>query len=248
MELRCGPRAPLGEAFAKLGLRAGPRIDVATHPVWDLRTSRVVEWILFLAERRRVWWWHSGVPCTDFSVARHPTVRTHDFPWGFSPKDDDRRGPNFMLAVVGLLAITLVRVKFGVLVHEHPASAHSWAIPFWRWFEKLPDAEMGRYCACSFGAPYRKDTRLARLRASCLRSLDRMCSCPGPHAVQLSGSETTRAAEYLPRFCREYAEAAAAAFHADPPSLGAAEAVAMNAGAPPVYETVWLNELLRCLS
>ena len=74
-----------------------------------------------------------------------------------------------------------------------------------------------------------------------------MCSCAGVHAVRLTGSETTRAAEYLPRFCSEYAAAAAEAYRADPPSLGAEEADAMASGTPPVYETLWLNELLRCL-
>ena len=129
LELCCGPRAPLSEAFAKQGLRTGPRIDLATHAMWDLRTGRIVEWLLFFAEGRRVWWLHSGVPCTDFSVAHHPTVRTHERPWGFRPKDEDRRGPNLLLAEVGLLAIALVRTGFGTLVHELPASAHSWAIP-----------------------------------------------------------------------------------------------------------------------
>lgn len=245
VEVCCGTRSPLCDAVRREGLRVGPRIDLAAHGMWDITVPRVVEWMLFLAERRRVWWWHSGVPCTDFSVAKHPTVRTHAAPWGFAPKDSERAKPNFMLAVVGMLILVLVRVGFGTLVHEHPASAHSWAIKFWEWFVTLADAEIGRFCACQFGAPYRKDTRLARLRADCLRPLDRMCCCTGPHAVSLAGGETKKAAEYVPRFCTEYAAAAAAVHRADPPALGQDEAAAMATGTPACYEKFWINDLLR---
>ena len=125
VELCCGPRSPLSAAVARAGLRVGPRIDLAVHPMWDLRALRVVEWILFLAERRRVWWWHSGVPCTDFSVAKHPVARTHAAPWGFDPKDPARAEANGVYRVMCLLVMVLIRVGFGSLVHEHPTSAHS---------------------------------------------------------------------------------------------------------------------------
>ncbi len=99
------------------------------------------------------WWWHSSAPCRDFSIARHTIIHTHECPWGFKPNDAERKEPNFMLAVVGLLTMAMVRTKLGSLVHEHPASAHAWAIPFWHWFAQLADAEIGRYCSCLFGAP-----------------------------------------------------------------------------------------------
>ena len=245
MEICCGPRSPLCVAMARQGLRVGPHIDLATHKMWDITSLRVVEWLLFLAEHKRVWWWHSGVPCTDFSIAKHPVVRTHAVPWGFEPKTPGRRGPNFMLAVVASLILVLVRVRFGSLVHEHPASAHSWAIGFWTWFQGLPNAEIGRFCACAFGAPYKKDTRLARLNAGCLQILDRMCTCEAKHDMRLQGSETAKAAEYLPSFCADYASAVGAQFRFEHPQLGREEAEVMAAGTPPRYEALWVNDLLR---
>lgn len=174
VEVCCGARAPLSDVVRNCGLRLGPRVDLEAHPMWDITQARVAEWLLFLAERRRVRWWHCAVPCTDFSIARRPVVRTHGASWGLHPRAPDRAKPNAMLGLVGALILVLVRVGFGSLVHEHPASAHSWAIPCWRWFAAQPGADIGRFCACRFGAPYRKDTRPARLRAGCLRGLDRM--------------------------------------------------------------------------
>ena len=163
------------------------------------------------------------------------------------PKEVQRLAPNFFLAVVGSLALVLSRVGSGSLVHEHPASAYSWAIPFWTWFSGLPDASIGRFCACRLGAPYRKDTRLARLRAACLQPLDRMCECISPHAVELEGSATTPAAEYLPAFCAAYARAAGDHFRASPPQLGFDEAAALGEGTPARFEKLWVNDLLRDL-
>ena len=74
-----------------------------------------------------------------------------------------------------------------------------------------------------------------------------MCACQRPHDVRLEGSATTKAAEYLPRFCAEYAAAAARCFRADPPRLGEAEAEAMCQSTPPVFEKLWVNDLLRAL-
>ena len=247
VEICCGTRSPLSEACRARGLRVGPRIDLAVHGMWDLLNPRVIEWLLFLAERRRVHWWHSGVPCTDFSVARHPVVRTHEAPWGFEPRHPDRAKANSMLSFVGALIMVLIRVGFGSLTHEHPASAHSWAIAFWAWFRRQPGAEIGRFCACRFGAPFKKDTRLARLRADCLRPLDRMCVCTTPHAVTLEGSATKKAAEYLPEFCAAYADAVAQDIRARGTTLGAEEADALGAGTPPFYERLWVNDLLRRL-
>ena len=245
VEICCGQRSPLIEAMRKEGLRTGPRIDLAVHEFWNITHARVYEWLFFLAERKRVGHWHSGAPCTDFSIARSPTVRTHEFPWGFSPKDPARAMANFMLAIVAVIIFILVRVQFGSFTHEHPASAHSWAVAFWKWFQRQHRAEIGRFCACRFGAPYRKDTRLARLRAEFLRPLDQMCICTKPHAVQLSGSETTRAAEYLPAFCKQYAAATARHLQQLNTKPGIEEAAAMEEGTPARFEKLWVNDLLR---
>ena len=247
VELCCGPNAPLMAAHSARGLRVGPRIDILEHPFWDLGCCRVVEWLLFLATRRRVWSWHSGVPCQDFSIARHPKDRSGDSPWGFEPNDPKRALPNFYLAVACCILLAVWRSGFGHATHEHPASAFSWKVPFWASMASRGALEIGRFCACAFGTPFRKDTRLARVRARHLRVLDQMCTCSGPHAVQLEGGLAKKAAEYSPRFCEAYADAARQAFDLEGPQLGVDEAAALSPDGGFASEMIWLNELVRGL-
>eukprot|EP00959_Pyramimonas_sp_CCMP1952_P091424 1914142-Pyramimonas_sp.AAC.1 len=56
------------------GLRTGPRIDIKCHKYWDLVDSRLAEWIVWLIWQRRVKMTISQVPCTSFSIARHPRL------------------------------------------------------------------------------------------------------------------------------------------------------------------------------
>ena len=244
LEIACGLKAPLTSALARENLRVGPRIDLLQSGLWDLGRSRVVEWILFLIVRRRVFVVHSGAPCTDHSIAKHPKVRSADHPWGFAPKEEDRVLPNFLLGVA--LACLLAASRVGVaMTHEHPASAFSWKIPFWRWFVSRPGSEIARFAACSFGAPYMKDSRLARCHAPWLSVLDCPCVCSQPHDVQLHGSLTRSASEYLPGFCSAYARAVKAAHDANPPQLGVAEAESFSCQRSGIFELTWLNDFIR---
>ena len=162
IEVCSGPRAPLSAAMAAAGFRVGPRIDLKVSDLWDLTSGRIIEWLLFMIEHKRVWGIHSAVPCTDFSLAHTtPVVRSRRRPWGFCPSHPDRSVPNFLLAVACALAMAVRRSNFGWMSHEHPASAHSWRIPFWRWFVAQNGCDISTYAACSFGAPYRKLTKLA---------------------------------------------------------------------------------------
>ena len=47
VEVCCGKNAVLIDACSKRGLRCGPKIDILPHSIWDIRTNRVVEWLLF---------------------------------------------------------------------------------------------------------------------------------------------------------------------------------------------------------
>ena len=181
IEICCGQRSPLVKAMTAAGFRVGPRIDISVHALWNIQHLRIIEWLLFMVHHHRVWGIHSGVPCTDFSIAHStPVVRDSQHPWGFRPREPARKAANFMLAVACALFVAVRRARFGWMTHEHPASAHSWNIPFWASFGRHQCFKLGRYCACRFGAPYKKDTRLARLHAEFLAPLDKMRFARGP--------------------------------------------------------------------
>ena len=162
----CGRNAVLCNACAARGLRVGPRIDILLHATWDVRTGRVVEWMLFLIHHRRVFHLHVGAPCTTFSIARHPKDRSKELPLGKDPTNPKISDGNIMLlrTMLMLFAIKLVGKdssnRWTRGTHEHPASAFSWWIPsIIRMFE-YPDCGRVTIAYCDFGAPIRKNTTI----------------------------------------------------------------------------------------
>ena len=60
IEICSGVNGPLTLAWKAAGLRAGPRIDILRFALYDLRDLRLVEWIIFLIERRRLRYVHTA--------------------------------------------------------------------------------------------------------------------------------------------------------------------------------------------
>ena len=164
LELCCGKNAPLITSCSRAGLRCGPKIDLLLHSIWDVKSGRLIEWIIFLVENGRVYYIHSGAPCTTFSIARCPKDRSKDQPYGKDTSLEPIAAGNLMLlrTMVVHFVVYLVGLKVGdrftVSSHEHPASAFSW------WLPPVINLFMHEYCGkvtmswCQFGAPYRKHT------------------------------------------------------------------------------------------
>ena len=89
MEVFTGPRGPFLQACSRQGLRVGPLIDLQLSAAWDLSEGRLMEWLLFLIQAQRVLYIHFGPPCTSFSLARRPALRSRAFPFGFRPSGAD---------------------------------------------------------------------------------------------------------------------------------------------------------------
>ena len=83
IELCCGRGLPMIRAGEAAGLKCWPRIDLLLHRVWDIRSSRLIYWILFLVHEDVVVWVHCGALCTTFSIARCPKLCSIFKPWGF---------------------------------------------------------------------------------------------------------------------------------------------------------------------
>ena len=82
MELCCGRNSTLINACSRAGLRCGPRINLLLHSIWDVKSGRLIEWIIFLVEHGRVFYLHSGGPCTTLSIVRCPKDRSKECPYG----------------------------------------------------------------------------------------------------------------------------------------------------------------------
>ena len=136
LEICCGPNAPPTKACIAAGLRCGPIIDILLHGVWDVRSGRLVEWLIFLVGRRRVLFIHSGAPCTTFSIAPCPKHQTSSLPYGKDPSQQAIAdgnpmfsGPRLYIHFVILLCVLDFETRYSMGIHEHPASACSWKLP-----------------------------------------------------------------------------------------------------------------------
>ena len=242
LELCCGKGAPFLAACARMGLRCGPRIDLLLHPMWDLRSGRVIEWVLHLVSNNRVRYIHCGAPCTTFSIARHPRLRSVARPLGFHPAEPCTLLGNVLLFRTLLVLWACRRSGTVWGTHEHPASAYSWKIPQVRELFDGPGCGTMNLSMCQYGMPYRKNTRFGLVDAEFLRPLGRQC-CGGHAHVELQGAATTRASAYPPLLCQEWAELVAAKI-ASVPDGGD---VQVPDAAPPAgaFESLAFNELVR---
>ena len=162
LELCCGKGSPMIKAGEAAGLRCGPRIDLLLHKVWDIRSSRRISWVLFLVHNGRVFWVHCGAPCTTFSIARCPKLRSILFPWGFDIRNPHTLVGNILLCRT-LIVLNAIRLagKYQLVPtvrgsHEHPATAYSWHCKEVKLLFSHDRCGTVDVSYCHFGAPYRK--------------------------------------------------------------------------------------------
>jgi hypothetical protein len=256
----CGPHHPLSDAMARAGLRVGPHVDVLVHPMWDLTCPRVLEWLIFLIAHDRVWYVHLAPPCTTFSVARKPALRSAGLPAGFSRSEPRTRAGNLTLLRCAVLASCVRRLSKRHCTLEHPASAFSWQWPLVRdQFERIL-----RYDVCEFQlaalAPHhaaakicgderafadehrivRKRSRWGCVRAPFMDPLARTCTgCHCHTSLEAAG----KSPEYDGHLCEAWARAAAAARAADPAPLAQDDLALSDRAARPRLERLLYNEV-----
>ena len=83
----CGGSGVLSEEMAKRGFVVGPILDITYSPQYDLTSERVLSWLIFMIQHKRVRALAIKPPCTSFSPAAHPAVRSYSQPRGFCEKN-----------------------------------------------------------------------------------------------------------------------------------------------------------------
>ncbi|CAK0897043.1 unnamed protein product, partial [Prorocentrum cordatum] len=244
LEVCSGRDAPWSSAHAAAGLRVGPRIDPKTHPLWDLRSVRIVEWILFLIINGWVANVHCAPPCATFSLARQPRLRSRAQPLGLDPTDPTTRlGTVLLYRVLLILWAALKCDRLGSM--EHPAGAYSWYVPAMRSLLAKPGCGSLDFAACAFGAPCQKPTRLGLVNGGFLQPLSRPC-VHGRRARSrplVGAARAAPAAAYAAELCAIWAELTRAHLAARAPLGGPEQAPAAAGGR---LEQPFVNDLIRC--
>ena len=203
----CGGVGAISDAMSSLGFVVAPVFDLSRSRQYNLKSIRVLEWFLFMISEGRIAAYALAPPCTTFSPAAHPCVRSYKQPAGF-----DRLHPK-VLHGNGLAFPSLI-IMWQAYVHRRPSlleqprlSKMAW-LAAWRWLRKL-GLEEAVAAACRFGSPHRKEFRLlvcgldtGKLEARCL----------GGHShLQIAGRFPKASAIYPEKMAMHFAEAFAGA-------------------------------------
>ena len=79
----CGRSGVLSDEMSCRGYVVGPIIDITYSKQYDLISDRVFGWLLFMIQHKRIRATAIEPPCTSFSPAARPAVRSYKEPRGF---------------------------------------------------------------------------------------------------------------------------------------------------------------------
>ena len=202
-------------------------LDVRHNAAFDLTqptTQRCVLGWITSGMIKGVW---CGHPCSTWSRARWPPLRSNEYLFGIPEVLRDRRlgtlvkQGNQTLKFAARVGECCQRIGVPV-IFENPATAMSWATPQMQCLARYKTSTTVVTDYCCYGTPWRKRTKLLGVRVSNLERLGKTCSgaggfChTGKQHVRLRGTEPrsrqlyTRLAEPYPR---RFAEAAADVLH-----------------------------------
>ena len=203
----CGGVGAISDAMSSLGFVVAPVFDLSRSRQYNLKSIRVLEWFLFMISEGRIAAYALAPPCTTFSPAAHPCVRSYTQPAGF-----DRLHPK-VLHGNGLAFPSLI-IMWQAYVHRRPSlleqprlSKMAW-LTAWRWLMKM-GLEEAVVAACRFGSPHRKEFRLL----VCGLEADQLeARCLGGHShIQIAGRFTKASAIYPEKMALHLAESFAVA-------------------------------------
>ena len=185
------------------GFTVGPPIDLKEG--WNLENQDLFEFLMRLCFAGRIGFLWLGPPCTTYSLARCPKLRSTTQPWGFNVLDPDVNSGNLYLHQ-SLSLLGAQSFVGGEAVVETPWGAFSRHLPWWKHFAAV-STEV-RLDQCRFGMPYMKPTGLLCTSRE-FAPLGRRCRCTTPHE-RLEGARTAQAAAYPWAMCLEVAKLAKA--------------------------------------
>ena len=201
----CGGAGVVTHYLIGFGHCCGPVFDISCSQQYDMTKDRVIAWIIFMMEDGRLKSFLAAPPCTTFSPAAFPALRSYKMPLGFN-----RKHPRVLLgnklafsSMCLMLRARVLRV-FGMLETTR-RSKMRWT-PQWKRLLLL-GAEEVILASCEYGSPHQKEFAFMTVNMSA-GSLHKKCSRSHQH-VRIQGKFTKASATY----CDGLARALARTFH-----------------------------------
>ena len=245
----CG--LPLVEACGSLGLRVGPAIASSVHAAWDLQSDRVLEWLIFLVARRRVFYFHCS-PLSSSWCRGRAWRRRLDSPWGRPGLTETEVQENKVVQNMVALALAVARTNGEVaLTMEHPRSSFLWLLPSVRRLASQSGFIDFDWCAFQRGPCH--PTRLLQVGAPWTTPLARRCGGCGDHsralrlggaAVRYGRAPSASRSVFPNELCELWASLVLSARSSSSVVLGGPDADLMADVDFAASESLWLNELV----
>ena len=197
----CGGSGVLSHQASQLGLVVAPVLDLSESQHYDLCDVDFLSWIFHIFTSRRFRSTLLAPPCTTFSAAAWPDLRSYQNPLGYC-----RTHARTLLG--NTLAFRSLAIMFVCALVQAPAgleqprlSKMAW-LTCWRFLLMKGFAE-SVVASCQFGSPHKKEFRIL----SHLLSHEHLeVKCPGGHQhLPIQGKYTKPSAIYVPGVARHIA-------------------------------------------
>ena len=198
----CGGSGVVTKELVKRGIICGPVFDLSFSDAYDLCDLRVLRWFIHMLESDRLRSFLVAPPCTSFSPAAFPSVRSYQQPRGYNQLLDKVRLGNILAFMsLCLLYVALKQKKIGV--GEQPRRSKMRWLSEWRRLVAL-GAVQCVVASCAYGSPHQKEFGLIGVNVI-LDGIAR--SCPRNHQhIPIQGKYTKPSAIYCPGLAIAFAD------------------------------------------
>ena len=189
----CGGAGKITKFVDQEGLVVGPVIDIDRSPAFDFCLLQLLSWLCFMVEGGRLDSFFLAPPCTTFSPAAYPSLRSYRCPRGFRPRE--RRtliGTTLALRSLSLMLVA-ARTRVTGLLETPRRSKMAW-LAEWIYFLESLIADETWLASCNFNSIHQKEFRLL----GCNIEIDRLnFPCTRDHVhVKIEGKYTRPSATY----------------------------------------------------
>ena len=206
----CGGSGVVTKRLASMGVVCGPILDLTYSPHYDLTENRLLAWALFMMEQRRVKAFLVAPPCTTFSPAAHPALRSYSQPQGYNLSHPRVIVGNLLAYASLCLLFAGLRLKIFGLGEQPRRSKMRW-LAQWRRLLAL-GAREAFLASCMYGSIHQKEFCFVGVNMK-VELLERRCSRDHGH-IRIEGRYTRPSAVYceglaeaLARFYRDHLSA-----------------------------------------
>ena len=189
----CGGAGKIAKAMSARGWTVGPVLDLDGSPHFDLKALQFLSWMLFMVEQGRLDSYLVAPPCTSFSPAQYPSLRSYQCPRGHDPKEPRTlNGTTLALRALTLMMVAAVCGVIGLL--EQPRRSKMAWLREWRRLIEVFGAQETHLASCNFESIHQKEFRLLGVNLN-VNKLYHPCTRDHPH-VKIEGKYTKASAVY----------------------------------------------------